>query len=425
MSSKKEVVITGIGIVSPLGVTVREFGEKMFAGESGVVSIRGSVVPDEFPVPYAGIVNRELLKAPSSLKSHDSLTESALFAAVATDEALQGAFSGSASSKAVSIDAIIYGSAEGINFELGQRIVANNAIDQRELMQYRVEYPLEIINEQIVSAVGQPVPERDLISINAACATGNQAVGVGMQGIREGRWKRIVVGGVDARCTASNFANFHMLSALTTADVEPHTASRPFSGDRTGFVRGEGAATLVMESRESAEARGAKVLARVTGYGNTTDAYRLTDGRDDGSSVMKAMADAVADSGHALDGVDVISAHGTSTPLNDRLETLAIKKLFGSHAQKMPITALKSQIGHSTVAAGAIEAVAAVLMLNRQLIPPTINLNTPDPECDLDYVPNVKREAKFSSILSNNFGFGGQNACLLMESAAPESAKTS
>jgi 3-oxoacyl-[acyl-carrier-protein] synthase II len=209
--------------------------------------------------------------------------------------------------------------------------------------------------------------------------------------------------------------NFYTLGALTTDDVAPEKASRPFALDRSGFVRGEASATLLLESRESAEARGAKIYGKITGYGMTSDAYRLTDGRDDGLSVIHAMKTAVQSSGSSLDEVDYINAHGTSTPLNDRLESKSIKTLFGDNAKNIPISSLKSQIGHSTIASGAVEAIACLLMIEEQKISPTINYNHADPECDLDYVPNVAREAKLKKVLSNSLGFGGQNACLLFE----------
>jgi 3-oxoacyl-[acyl-carrier-protein] synthase II len=204
-----------------------------------------------------------------------------------------------------------------------------------------------------------------------------------------------------------------MLGALCDDDIEPSKASRPFSKDRNGFIRGEGAACLVLETRAAAEARGAKILATLNGYANTTDANRLTDGRDDALCVKKAITWAVEDAGLKLEDIDAISAHGTSTQLNDRLETKAIKVVFGERAYQIPVTSLKSQIGHSTVAAGAIEAISCVLMLQEQRLAPTLNYNVPDPECDLDYVPNQARDAKIDFILSNNFAFGGQNACLV------------
>jgi 3-oxoacyl-[acyl-carrier-protein] synthase II len=189
-----------------------------------------------------------------------------------------------------------------------------------------------------------------------------------------------------------------MLGALCDEEIEAAKASRPFAKDRCGFVRGEGAATLVIETRAAAEERGAEILATLRGYANTTDANRLTDGRDDALCVKKAITWAIEDAGLRLEDIDAISAHGTSTSLNDRLETKAIKEVFGSRAYQVPVTSLKSQIGHSTVAAGAIEAVSCVLMLRAQKLAPTINYNIPDPECDLDYVPNQSRAAKLNYI---------------------------
>jgi 3-oxoacyl-[acyl-carrier-protein] synthase II len=255
------------------------------------------------------------------------------------------------------------------------------------------------------------VADKEMVSLNSACATGNQTIGIAYQGLKAGRWTRVLVGGVDARCEASNYLNFNMLGALTTDDVPPEKASRPFSKDRSGFVRGEGAAALVMETRESAEQRGAKILAVVSGYGCTSDAYRLTDGREDGASVIHAMQEAIHTAGLTPDDIDYINAHGTSTPLNDRLETFSIKQLFKEKAYKTPVSSIKGQIGHSTIAASSIEAVACLLMLKNQLASPTINYNIPDPECDLDYVPNQSRPMRLRHVLSNSIGFGGQNTC--------------
>jgi 3-oxoacyl-[acyl-carrier-protein] synthase II len=204
-----------------------------------------------------------------------------------------------------------------------------------------------------------------------------------------------------------------MLGALTTADVPAAEASRPFSRDRAGFVRGEGAATLLLEEAWAARARGARVLGRLAGGASSSDAHRLTDGRPDGAAVRHAMEAALRDAGVTTAEVSAISAHGTSTRMNDRLETLAIRSVFGDRAGQVPVTSLKSQLGHSTVAAGAIEAVACLSMLQAQILAPTINYREPDPECDLDYVPNDSRPARLDVILSNSFGFGGQNSCVV------------
>ena len=237
------------------------------------------------------------------------------------------------------------------------------------------------------------------------------------QRIRSGQWNRVLTGAVYGRWADSELMNFHMLSTLTIAPGPATQASRPFSKDRSGFVLGEGAATLILETRESAEARGAKILGVISGYSTTSDAYRVTDGRPDGKSAARAMQNAIADAGLHATEISAISAHGTSTPMNDRVETMAIKQALGEIAYKVPVISLKSQVGHSVIAAGALEAVACMLMLEEQKLAPTINYRELDPDCDLDYVPNHSRPAAVQKILSNNFGFGGQNASVIFERA--------
>jgi 3-oxoacyl-[acyl-carrier-protein] synthase II len=212
--------------------------------------------------------------------------------------------------------------------------------------------------------------------------------------------------------------NFHLLGTLNTDEGPATHASRPFSKTRSGFVLGEGAATLVLETRAAAERRGAEILGAITGYATTSDAYRITDGRSDVLGAATAMRKAIRDAGLNTGQINAISAHGTSTRMNDRLETKAIKQAFGNYAYQVPVISLKSQIGHCLAAAGALEAVASLLMLSEQKLAPTINHNDVDTECDLDYVPNIARPAALQRILSNNFGFGGQNTCVVFEETA-------
>jgi 3-oxoacyl-[acyl-carrier-protein] synthase II len=258
---------------------------------------------------------------------------------------------------------------------------------------------------------------RDSICVENACVSGNSAIGIAFRRIREGTWKRALAGAVDMRIQAHSLMGMHLLGALTIADVPPEEASRPFSKDRSGFVKGQGGALLVLESREEAESRGADILGVVAGFGQTSDGWRLTDGREDGSGIVRAMEGAMKDAGIEKEQVSYINAHGTSTVMNDALETLAIKKVFGSAAYRIPVSSLKSQIGHLNVACGAVEVAACVAMLRHQRVAPTINYRVPDPDCDLDYVPNIAREAKLDYVLNNNFGFGGQNSCLVIKGA--------
>jgi 3-oxoacyl-[acyl-carrier-protein] synthase II len=409
-----EVVVTGCGIVAPLGIGVPEFGRRMFAGDSGLTDIRGTLVAPNFPVSAAGLVPRDRLGQPAILKDQDpgATPLSFRFAGIATEEAL------SQLPGEPGVDAIVYATSDGVHFDLIRDSFRSFDADHFDWDGTRSEALLELLARIVERrGYGRP-PETALISLNNACISGNQAIGMAFQRIRSGRWERALVGGVDARCNDHNFMNFHLLGALTVADVPAREASRPFSGDRSGFVRGEGAASLLLESRERAEARGARVLGTVAGYCCTTDAYRLTDGRPDGAAVIRAMESALRDAGLTKEDVSAISAHGTSTRMNDSLETKSIKETFGARAYSIPVTSLKSQVGHATVAAGALEAVSCLLMLQEQRVSPTINYREPDPECDLDYVPNQSRSHPLEVILSNNFGFGGQNSCVVFKREA-------
>lgn len=396
-----------MGCVSPIGNSVEAFRQALFAGQSGVRRIRGERVGESFPIPYAAYLQRADIAIPSYI-DEEEYTFTGMVAAAAADQVL-GQWP-----KDLKVDAVLYGTADGIGFDSIKDTFST--FPEIQVGSARGERPLNAI-ALVLKNYGIPFDERQLISINGACSSGNQALGMAMQRVRDGEWDRVLVGGVDARCSPPNLMNFHMLGALCEEDIAPEKASRPFAKDRSGFVRGEGAAAFMLETRASAEARGATILASLDGYANTSDANRLTDGRDDALCVKKAIEWCVEDAGLTLDKIDAISAHGTSTQLNDRLETKAIKEVFGERAYQVPVTSLKSQIGHSTVAAGALEAIACVLMLEEQKLAPTINYSEPDPECDLDYVPNKTRDAKLNYILSNNFAFGGQNACLVFGKA--------
>jgi 3-oxoacyl-[acyl-carrier-protein] synthase II len=409
---KREVVICNFGIVSPIGQDADSFEENLFAGRSGVRNLRGVTCAEDFPVPYAAYVPRETLGKSMLFSEQEkaNVPKSWLMTEQATAQAL------SSLDPKTHFDAVVYGTADGVSYEMVESQMKTGVSQDFNYLTYACESSLEALRNTMTKIGFNRVVDKDLIVLNGACATGNQTIGIAYQGIKSGRWSRVLVGGVDARCQASNYLNFNMLGALTTDEVPPEKASRPFAKDRAGFVRGEGAATLVLETREEAEKRGAKILAVVSGYGCTSDAYRLTDGREDAASVVEAIKQALRTAGLKPEDVDYINAHGTSTPLNDQLETAAIKKVFGLRAYKIPVSSIKSQIGHSTIAASSIEAVACVLMLKRQMASPTINYNIPDPECDLDYVPNQSRAMKMKHIVSNSFGFGGQNTVTVLSS---------
>jgi 3-oxoacyl-[acyl-carrier-protein] synthase II len=247
-----------------------------------------------------------------------------------------------------------------------------------------------------------------------ACAAGSQAVGEATELIRAGEADLMLAGGSHSMIHPFGLTGFSLLTALSRRNDEPARASRPFDLRRDGFVLGEGAGVLVLEELGHARRRGATIYAELTGYGSTADAYRVTDGHPDGRGAVACMRAALADAGLAPDAVGYINAHGTSTPLNDRVETRAIKEVFGGAAYRMPVSSSKSMLGHLIAAAGAVELIICVEAIRGGVLPPTINYETPDPECDLDYVPNVPREKSVRHALSNSFGFGGQNVSLIV-----------
>jgi len=250
--------------------------------------------------------------------------------------------------------------------------------------------------------------------VATACTAGTQAIGDAVRLLRDGQVDVMLAGGADATINPMGILGFGMLGTLSRRNEEPEAASRPFERSRDGFVLGEGAAVLVLERESLARARGARIRAEVLGYAATCDAYRITDERPDAAGAAAAVRGCLQDAGIGPAEVDYVNAHGTSTPMNDRIETAVMKEVFGARAAQVPISSTKSMLGHLLAAAGAVEMAACVLCLEAGFLPPTINLVEPDPECDLDYVPHRARVARFDTALSNSFGFGGQNACLLI-----------
>lgn len=269
---------------------------------------------------------------------------------------------------------------------------------------------VDIIAGQTAIFTGAKGPNYAVVS---ACATSAHCIGEAFEVIRRGDADAVIAGGSEAPIIPIGVAGFTALRALSSRNSEPQRASRPFDAERDGFVIGEGAACMILESLSHAQARGARIYAELKGYGATGDAYHITAPAEGGEGASRAMAIALRKAGLAPEDIDYINAHGTSTPLNDRLETMAIRNLFGPHAYNLAISSTKSMTGHLLGAAGALEAVACVKAIQHSLIPPTINYENPDPECDLDYVPNVAREKRIRAAMSNSLGFGGHNATLL------------
>ncbi len=256
----------------------------------------------------------------------------------------------------------------------------------------------------------------------SACASGADSLGEAANIIRRGDAEIAVAGGTEAAITPISMAGFSAAKALTTSNASPEAASRPFDLTRDGFIMGEGAGVLVLEAEEHALARGANILAELAGYGATSDAFHITQPDEHGEGAARAMQRALDQAGLSSDDIDYVNAHGTSTPLNDKLETLAVKKVFGEYAYELPISSSKSMMGHMLGAAGAVEAGICVLAMQHGVIPPTANYKTPDPACDLDYVPNVARSASLEAVMTNSLGFGGHNASLVLRRYRPSKA---
>jgi 3-oxoacyl-[acyl-carrier-protein] synthase II len=268
----------------------------------------------------------------------------------------------------------------------------------------------DMASGQVSMLIGAKGPNFSTVS---ACATGADSIGEAAEMIRRGRVDVAFAGGSEAAICPIGIAGFNSCMALSTRNDEPKAASRPFDAGRDGFVLGEGAGILVLESYEHAESRGATILAELAGYGSTSDAHHVTQPHPEGEGAARAMQHAIAQAGMEAEEITYINAHGTSTPLNDKFETIAVKRVFGDHAYKVPMSSTKSMTGHLLGAAGGIEAAFSVLAISESVIPPTINLEEPDPDCDLNYVPHTPLRGHVANAMSNSLGFGGHNTSLI------------
>ncbi len=416
---KRRVVITGLGLITPVGNTVEDTWASLMAGKSGMAEITKFDTKD-FPVRFAAEVKDfDPLKFIEK-KEARKMGSFIHYAIAAADEAL--ADSGLKATPDI---------AEQIGTYISSGIGDFEAIE-REHLKLINEGPGRVspffIPSSIVNlAAGQVSIRHNLKGPNSAtataCAAGGHAIGDSFKIIQRGDADAMICGGAESAITRMSVAGFAAMRALSTRNDDPTHASRPFDKDRDGFVIGEGAGILVLEEYEFARSRGAKIYAEIVGYGMTADAFHITQPDDTQSGVIRVMQKALKDAGVEPEKINYINAHGTSTPYGDRSETLAIKQTFGEHAYKLAISSTKSMTGHLLGAAGGIEAVFSVLAIHNKRLPPTTNYFTPDPECDLDYVPNEPREAMIDYALSNGFGFGGTNAALLFKRPDEASAK--
>jgi len=405
------VVITGMGVVSPIGIGVKQFTAALFAGENGVDRIT-HFDPSSYRSQMAGEAkdfDPSRYFSSREAKHMDRFTQ---FGMVAAEEAIQQVGLEIEKEDLTKIGVLIGSGVGGLWTIEKEKTVLMKRGPQRVSPFLVPMLITDITSAQVAIKYGFSGPN---FSISTACATGNHAIGEAFKIIQREDAQVMIAGGSEAAITPLGLAGFCSMRALSTRNGEPAKASRPFDRERDGFVIGEGAGVVVLEELERARRRGACILGEIIGFGMSEDAYHITQPIQDGSGIRKAMANALADARISPEKVDYINAHGTSTPLNDRIETLAIKALFDSHAYKVPISSTKSMTGHLLGATGGVEIIACVLSLREGVIPPTINYEVPDPDCDLDYVPNQSRETKVHIALSDSMGFGGHNSVLIVK----------
>jgi len=412
----RRVVVTGIGVVTPLGCELSEYWDRVCAGKSGIGPVRRFDC-SEFKVRFGGEVRDfdATEHMPIDGKEVRRLDRFCQFALVAAHKAIQ--------QSGVDFD---QGDPYRYGVLVGSGIGGLEEIEQQHNVLYdrgptRVS-PL-MIPKLIVNAASGNISVRWGLrgpnsAVVTACASATNAIGDAFRLVQNGVADVMVTGGSEAALTPMGLSGFARMNALSTRNDEPDRASRPFDRDRDGFVLSEGAGVLILEEWERARQRGAPILAEIVGYGMSADGTHITAPDPNGRGAARAMTAAIRDAKLSPQDIDYINAHGTSTPLGDVAETRGIKAVFNSHAQKVAISSNKSQVGHLLGASGAVELITAILALQHQVLPPTINLDNPDEQCDLDYVPNEARPAKIQYVLKNSFGFGGHNACLVLKKAA-------
>ncbi len=403
------VVVTGMGAITPLGNDVETFWQNVVAGRSGVGPIT-LFDASSFKTRIAAEVRDFDPEAWFGRKEARRMDRYAQFALAATQQALQDARLDPAHVDRERVGVVLGTGIGGIGALVhGVETLMTRGPDR--INPFMVPMMLADTAPGLIAiAYGFRGPNMAVVT---ACASGTNAIGEAMHLIRRGDADVVIVGGAEAAILPVAVAAFNVMGAISTRNEEPERASRPFDRTRDGFVMGEGAGILVLERLEHARARGARIYAEVVGYGASADAYHITAPLENGEGAALAMRRALADAGLSPREVDYINAHGTGTLLNDKSETQAIKAVFGEAAYDVPISSTKSMIGHLLGAAGAVEAIVCIRAITDGIIPPTINYEHPDPECDLDYVPNVARRKPVRVAMSNSFGFGGHNACVI------------
>jgi 3-oxoacyl-[acyl-carrier-protein] synthase II len=409
--SKQRVVITGLGVLSPVGIGKEAYWKALLRGQSGIDRLTrfdSSLYDSKIAGEVKDFVPEQFLDR-KEIRRTDRFAQ---FGVAAAKLAVGDAALELGEEDPENIGVVIGSGIGGIETLCEQHSVLLSKGPNR-ISPFFI--PMIISNMaagQIAICLGPKGPNFTVVT---ACASGANAIGEAYLMLRRGAAEVILAGGTETPIVPVAMAGFCSMKAMSTSNDEPQRASRPFDKNRDGFVISEGAGVLVLETLGHASARGARVYGEVAGYGCTADGYHISAPEPEGTEAARAIRIALEDAGISPDRVDYINAHGTSTELNDKIETLAIKKVFGDHAYKVPVSSIKSMIGHSLGAAGALEAIACALSVSTDWVPPTINYEQPDPECDLDYVPNQARQCPVRVAVSNSFGFGGHNAVLVIK----------
>jgi 3-oxoacyl-[acyl-carrier-protein] synthase II len=425
---RRRVVVTGCGCVTPMGIDFETVWKGLLAGQSGIGKIT-RFDASNFPTQIAGEIRdwdmNNFGEKPSDWENQGLHTQFAVAAAkmavadagildTAIDPVRFGVYIGSGEGQQNFMrftSMMVAGMTESGGKELDLEAFTRKGLE--------ILHPVKEIEQEpnmpAAHLAGLFGAEGPNVNCLTACAASSQAIGEALEIIRRGEADVMLTGGTHTMIHPFGVTGFNLLTALSTRNDEPTRASRPFDANRDGFVLGEGSAMLILEDLERAKARGAKIYGEVIGYGSTADAFRITDTHPEGRGAIGCISMALKDAGVGIEEIDYINAHGTSTSVNDRVESLAIREVFKERAYKTPVSSTKSMLGHLIAAAGAIESIICLLAIRDNVLPPTMNYETPDPDCDLDYVPNEAREANCDIALTNSFGFGGQNISLVLK----------
>ena len=408
--NKRRVVITGLGALAPNGNTIPQYWDALINGKSGIAHIT-AFDTENLNVKIAGELSNFEPENHFDRKELRKIDPFTVYHMVTSSEAISQA------ELVKNVDpnrvGVMIGSGVGGIQTLENQCGVYNSRGQRRVSPFFVPRMIaNIAAGNLAIKYGFRGPNQTIIS---ACASGTDAIGLAARAIQYGDADVMVTGGTEASITGLTISGFANIKALSTRNEDPESASRPFDSERDGFVLGEGSASIILEELSHARQRGVEILGELAGYGSTDDAFHITQPSEGGRGAMRAMENAIRDAGLSIKDIDYINAHGTSTPFNDKTESAAISSLFGEHAKKLKVSSTKSMVGHALGASGALEAIACIMAIQNDIIPPTINYTTPDPECTLDYVPNESQQVTVNAAISNSFGFGGHNGVIAIK----------